>query len=181
MFLQRARSALNSDVDELIVSSRGQSLFAAAERSLTGMIAFHGVWVYGFSGTAGAANLPTRVTSFDHYLKPLETFKFGIFRKTVAFPEPNGLLNTKWAVVPRKCPRSNQWAVHQIYGWRGLYTRLSTDRSLRYRHYREINDSWRDLTENWQFRRIQREPFDPGHFAYDDQMVSNFSRVRWAD
>jgi hypothetical protein len=183
MFLQRARSALNSDIDELVVSSRGRRLFEAAERSLTGMVAFHGVWVYGFADTmpSSGAGSPIRFIAFDHYLKPREIRRYGIFRVPAVFPQPDGMLNTKWAVVPARCPRSSQWAVHDIYGWRGMYTRLSIDGSLRYRHYREINDNWRDLTDNWQFSRAQREPFDPVRFAYDDRMVSNLSRVRWAE
>jgi hypothetical protein len=168
MFLRRARSALNSDIDELVVSSKDRSLFEAAERSWTGMVTFHGVWVYGFSDRppCRGSGSSARYVAFDHYLKPRQTRKYGIFPVT----EVDGMLNTKWAVVPRKCPWKNQWAVHSIYGWRGMYTRLSINRSFCYRHYREINDN---------FDRAVREKFDPARFAYDDAMVANFSRVRW--
>jgi len=47
-FLQEARSVLNSDIDELVVSSNGWSIFETVERSWSGVMRFHGVWVYGF-------------------------------------------------------------------------------------------------------------------------------------
>src|SRR5665213_36842 len=36
-FLTQARSAMNTDIDELVVSARGRSVFEAAERSLFGI------------------------------------------------------------------------------------------------------------------------------------------------
>ena len=182
MYLQRARSGLNSDIDELVVSSKGQSVFEAAERSWSGMVRFHGLWVFGFADRTphAAPQLPIRHTAFDHYLKPTSRRRFGIFSATDVFPTPSGLLNTKWAVVPCKCPKNAQWTVHGIYSWRGMYSHFSIDRSFLYRHYREVNDNWRPMTEDWQFDRVQREKFDPVRFAYDERMVSNFSRVHWS-
>ena len=182
MFLQRARSALNSDIDELIVSKNGQSVFEAAERASTGMVAFHGVWVYGFVDKTIQETFesPIRYTAFDHFLTPSSNRVLGLFQRVNTFPTLGGMLNTKWAVVPRKNPANAQWTVHQIYGLRGLYTKFSIDHSFCYRHYREINDNWRELTDNWRFDRAKRESFDPARFAYDREIVANFSRVRWS-
>lgn len=181
MFLQQARSVLNTDVDELVVSSNGQSVFKAAEKAWTGMVAFHGVWVYGFAGETAQkkADSPIRVTAFDHYRKPTSSRHLGVFPMTDRFPAPGGMLNTKWAISPRKCPARAQWAVHAVYGWRGAYTWMSTNRRFCYRHYREINDNWRDITADGQFDRSRRETFDPARFCYDRPMTENFARVRW--
>ena len=181
MFLQQAHSTLNTDIDELVVSSNGQSVFKAAEQAWTGMVAFNGVWVYGLEGKTAPwdAELPVRVTAFDHYLKPTSRRYLGLLPITNMFPTPGGMLNTKWAISPRKYPANAQWAVHAIYGWRGMYTRMSTDSSFCYRHYREINDNWREMTADWQFDRWQRETYNPARFCYDHQMTKNFARVRW--
>jgi hypothetical protein len=181
MFLQRAKSALNTDIDELVVSSKGRSVFDAAERAWTGMTRFSGLWVCGFSERTRRASpdSPIRYTAFDYYLKPTSKRRFGVFPVTDVFPSAGGMLNTKWAVVPRKCPNNAQWAVHQICSWRGRY-HFSLDRSFCYRHYREINDNWRERTDIWQFDRAQRERFDPIKFCYDKEMADNFSRVCWS-
>ncbi len=181
MFLQRAESVLNTDVDELVVSKRGESIFKAAESAWSGMVAFRGVWVFGFDDKTrrGTVQRPIRYTDFDYYLEPTSRRYLGLCKVTDVFPTPGGLLNTKWAVVPSKCPVNAQWAVHSIYSWRGLYTQMSIDSGFLYRHYREINDNWRGLTADWQLDRLQREAFDPKRFLYDSLARKSLERVAW--
>jgi hypothetical protein len=164
-FLQRARSALNSDVDELVVSKRGASIFEATERARGGIVRFHGLWVHGFSNRTGApdAQSPAGYTSFDHFRKPPLTMKYGFF------PIFRGDCPSKWAVVPRRCPEEAQWTAHGINDWRNA---RAISRKFCYRHFREIND-------NWKYDRSQRETFDPEHYAYDVDMLSSFRRVDW--
>ena len=46
-FLQNARSAMNSDIDELVLSKSGRSVFEAAEQSWTGLVRYRGRWIIG--------------------------------------------------------------------------------------------------------------------------------------
>jgi hypothetical protein len=162
-FLRYARGVLNADIDELVVMPSSTSLFAATERTVTGMLCYPGVWVYGFTQSAGTPRQGHSYVEFEHFQKP----EFAI--RPYA---PSGYLNTKWTVVPWRCPARCQWTTHRIYGLRGYYTSLSMTRSITYRHYREINT-------HWHYDRSSRVPYDPDRFVRDDAMLRNFARVRW--
>jgi hypothetical protein len=166
-FLQEARSALNSDVDELVVSSKGASIFEATERSRGGIIRFHGLWVHGFLDKTpiGTAESPVRYLAFDHYKRPPLKFKYRIF------PLFRGDCPPKWAVVPSRCPFDAQWTAHGINDWDSA---RPVDRSFCYRHFKEIND-------NWKYDRSRREAFDPNGFVYDRALVSSLRRVSWTN
>jgi hypothetical protein len=162
-FLAKARSVLNADIDELVVSSAGRSVFEAAEASLTGMTRFHGVWVPGLQGVTADPDpsLLLRYTDFFHHLK-VPTSRF---RRSATNRCP-----TKWAVVPSRCPPDSQWTAHSIKRWP---LGLLKSREFNYRHFREIND-------HWKYDRSRRESFDPARHVPDTAMLASFARVRWA-
>jgi hypothetical protein len=164
-FLQRARSALNSDIDELVVSRDGSSIFEAAERSRSGVVRFHGVWIPGLSGKTpiGSERQPIRYDAFEHYRKPPPKRRYRIM------PIFQGDCPPKWAVVPGRCPTDAQWTAHTINGWRGA---RGTNSSFCYRHFKEISD-------NWKYDRSKREIFVPGCHIRDELLMSNFRRVDW--
>ena len=164
-FLQQARSVLNSDIDELVVSSNGSSVFETVERSWSGVVRFHGVWVYGFLDQTQVISErePLRYTAFDHYLRPPPKRKWRII------PVFRGECPPKWAAVPRRCPVNAQWTAHSINDWRGARGLTSC---FCYRHFKEIND-------HWKYDRSDRENFDADRFVYDRAMVSNFDHVNW--
>jgi hypothetical protein len=164
-FLASARSVLNSDIDELVVGPSGHSVFAAAERSLTGMALYPGVWVYGLVGIpppkdAGAHSY----APFRHYLDP---------EKADRVLASRGYLANKWAVVPRRCPDGLQWATHTIIGWRFLYAGASRTTRFVYRHYRE-------LSTNWKHDRSRRPAYVPGVFVEDEAAAQALARVDWS-
>jgi len=166
MFLGLARSALGSDVDELVVSKDGSSAFEQAERSRLGAIRYKGHWVHGFKGLTRTADdsAPIRVVDFDHYLQHLPSRRWGIV------PERESVCPPKWTVVPRRCPERAQWTPHRIKGWIGG---LPINRNFSYRHFREISI-------HWKYDRSAREVFDPDLYKFDELMRSNFSAVQWA-
>jgi hypothetical protein len=49
-FLQHARSAMSSDIDELVLSQDGRSVFEATERSRYGFVRYCGRWIIGVDG-----------------------------------------------------------------------------------------------------------------------------------
>jgi hypothetical protein len=164
-FLQEARSVLNSDIDELVVSSKGSSIFETVERSWSGVVRFHGVWVYGFLNQTSlrSEREPLRYSAFDHYLRPPPKRRYRII------PVFQGECPPKWAAIPRRCPVNAQWTAHGINHWRGA---RGVSGSFCYRHFREIND-------HWKYDRSSRENFDTNRFVYDRAMVSNFDKVNW--
>lgn len=167
MFLQRARSALNSDVDELVVARDGSSVFAAAERSLFGVVRYRGHWVHGFHGVTRVPDehTPIRVVDFEHYLRHQPTKRWGV----VPAYEWTTVCPPKWTVVPRRCPARAQWAPHRIKGWLGA---LPVSRLFTFRHFREIGN-------HWKYDRSAREMFDGSRYAFDPQMRKSFAAVQW--
>jgi hypothetical protein len=165
-FLQEARSVLNSDIDELVVSSKRSSIFETVERSWSGVVRFHGVWVHGFLNQTPlrSEREPLSYRAFDHYLSPPPKRRYRII------PVFQGECPPKWAAIPRRCPVNAQWTAHGINHWRGA---RGVSRSFCYRHFREIND-------HWKYDRSSRENFDANRFVYDRAMVSNFDNVNWA-
>ena len=165
MFLQEARSALGADVDELVVSEDGSSVFEVAEQSRFGAVRYHGHWVHGFKGVTRAANdgTPIRVVDFDHYLRHLTGRRWGVVpsRKNVCAP--------KWTVVPSRCPDRAQWTPHRIKNW---ISALPLNRNFSFRHFREISN-------HWKYDRSAREVFDPNLYIFDKRMCANFSTVQW--
>jgi hypothetical protein len=165
MFLQHARSVMNSDIDELVVSQDGSSVFDAVERSRLGIVRYHGHWVHGFKGLTRVASdrSPIRVADFDHYLRHLPGRRWGLVpaRRNVCAP--------KWTVVPSRCPERAQWAAHRIKGW---VNALPLSRNFALRHFREIGD-------HWKYDRSTREVFDADRYVFDQRMRANFSAVQW--
>ena len=165
MFLQQARSAMNSDIDELVISEDGSSVFEAAERSRSGVVRYYGHWVHGFQGVTRIASdrSPIRIADFDHYLRHRTSHRWGLVavRENVCAP--------KWTVVPSRCPVRAQWAPHRIKGW---ISAAPLNRNFSFRHFKEIGN-------HWKYDRSAREVFDVDRYAYDKRMCSSFSAVQW--
>jgi hypothetical protein len=165
MFLQRARSAMNSDVDELLISDDGSSVFDAAERSRSGVVRYYGHWVHGFLGKTRVASdrSPIRVADFDHYLRHLKGRRWGLV------PARENVCAPKWTVVPSRCPDRAQWTPHRIKGW---INAAPISQNFSFRHFREIGN-------HWKYDRTAREVFDPDRYIFDQRMRANFGAVQW--
>jgi hypothetical protein len=165
MFLQQARSVLATDIDELVLSKNGSSVFEAAERSPLGVVRFQGHWVHGFEGRTRVArdDAPVRVVDFDHYLRHLPGRRLGVL------PARENVCPSKWAVVPRRCPERAQWTSHRIKGW---INTLPVSRNFSFRHFREIST-------HWKYDRSARVVLDPNLYVRDELMRANYSAVQW--
>lgn len=160
-FLAKARSAQNADIDELVVSKRGQSVFEAAEKSPFGVVSYAGRWVIGTAQTTVAADNPERTLSdYDTVLRPTHALKFGVL------PYDPMRCAPKWTLVPHKCPPQAQWSVHAVFGW--LPSRL-VSRDLSFRHFREISN-------NWKYARLDRPDFDPALHERDPLLAAYFTK-----
>jgi hypothetical protein len=164
-FLRQARSVLNCDIDELVLSDSPRSIFEHAENSLSGVAAFYGDWVFGFEDRTRTATEtdPIRFWDFQHMLLREAVYKYGIV------PQYPMRCRAKWAAVPRRCPAAAQWHIHKIDGW--LSSRIAS-KHFQFRHFREINF-------NWKYDRVARQRFDPARHVDDPLMRDAFARVRW--
>jgi hypothetical protein len=165
-FLQDARSAMNSDIDELVLSKAGRSVFEAAERSRSGFVRYRGRWIIGVDDRAAekAADQLPRHRDFSVLMPPEYRFSWLRGRGDVNRCQP------KWTAVPAKCPPQVQWHVHSIASWWPSYLPCSGDFS--FRHFREIGS-------NWKYQRTSRVPFDPSIHRTDDLLRTTLQRVAW--
>ena len=117
---------VNSDIDELPITTGGQSLFDIAQRSDTGYLEYRGQWVENASFAPDAKADRRRHKHFSYRLR--------------SPPVVGGISMQKWTIVPDRCPEKAQWQVHFV-------TRMKPDplsSLVQYRHFRAINNNWSD-------------------------------------
>lgn len=147
-FLTKARSVLNVDIDELVLSDRDRPIFAATEASRGGFIKFEGNWIsattpHGVPRDGGRhADFWLLDAAEDDYCPP------------------------KWCVVPAKANRVKTcWSVHNLFGTR-RNRRISDE--FRYRHMRGISNGWKE-------NRWDAVPYDPVRFTPDEALRGAFA------
>ncbi|WLR97746.1 hypothetical protein [Shinella sumterensis] len=158
--LAEARSVQTGDVDELLLSTSGRSVFAAAEKDPFGVVRYRGRWIVGTDRTKVLDGTLRRHAQYDTVLRRRMARRLGLLAyDSVACPP-------KWTAVPRRCPEKAQWGVHRILSWLPAM-RVSTD--FCYRHFREI-------TSNWKYDRLDRDAFDPAVHEIDQDLIDYFAR-----
>ncbi len=149
-FLRQARSVLNVDIDELVLSDQGRSIFTATEQSRAGFTKFPGRWI------TGMADRPI----------PAEGASLGDF---VLFDSQEQVVcPPKWCVVPHPRQRwAQHWSVHNIFGARA--NRHLSD-EFTYRHMRAISN-------NWKADRREDQVVDPHQFVADEPLRQAFETI----
>jgi tetratricopeptide (TPR) repeat protein len=146
-FLSHASSVLNTDIDELVLTDRGASVFELVEGSATGLLTFGGVWV---------ENQPARPERYP--ARPPRHRDFAWVRTG----DRVGCEN-KWAVVPARVPDAAQWHVHRILGMAPSECRQSVEM----RHFKAINTDWTVDRNRSQERRTAANAIDPQTLRLD--------------
>lgn len=116
-FLQRAAGALNNDIDELVVSNDGRSVFDWLAESKSGAIAYAGRWILNVGNGDG-----TPLHSDFRYSNP-------------SVPA----CTKKWCVDPRRMPQDVQWNVHSF----GSGFSADSPEGISHRHFVGINSNWK--------------------------------------
>lgn len=134
-----ARGVLNSDIDELVATRAGRSIFERIEKSGKAAIVFPGLWVEKPSPPSQERMLVRHGNCLYRELRQ------AILRR---FWRHHRLLRTKWIVVPERVPEDIDWGVHDLYaahrqGWRRARSWRQQPRDLFYRHFRQINTGWK--------------------------------------
>ncbi|TNC47404.1 tetratricopeptide repeat protein [Rubellimicrobium rubrum] len=161
-FLDTARSVLNLDVDELVLTENGDSVFSLVEESGTGHIRLDGLWVENFPVREPSASAsPPRHKDFCH----------------VRAGRRNGC-EEKWAVVPGRTPEAAQWAVHDILGM----SASEHHRRAQLRHFKALNTDWAAVSRAGdRTKRTASSPSDPNAFELDATLRDRLATVFPAD
>lgn len=115
--LGRARAVLNVDIDELVYSTSGQSIFDATVKSERGYIRMDGQWVYADPPEGGAL-----IRHADH-------------RYVRSDGRPK--VNRKWCVAPQGPLQGKPWLTHRIVSRKDV-----TDPAFGFWHFRRITNNW---------------------------------------
>ncbi len=149
-FLRTAKSVLNVDIDELVLSDRGRSIFAATEQTRHGFIKFPGQWI------SAASPNPVRQDMCRH-----ADFIHRDRTETRQCPP-------KWCIVPaRHNPFRTSWSVHNLFGSRH---NRHLDSEFTYRHMTAISNSWKE-------DRGVTSRFDPDDYGEDRALMAAFLRA----
>lgn len=123
--LRFAAGVINADIDELLLSPPGTTVFDYALKARCGVVQYTGTWV---------DNVPTGGASRSAYR---------------AFPFTNealGPCRTKWCSVPGQLPPGAQWRVHDVVGTESLVhprARPWLSSPVSYRHFLGMTTGWR--------------------------------------
>lgn len=161
-YLAGARSVLSGDVDELVIARDGESVFAAAEASLAGVLRYDGIWVMGIEGREPKAGPEVRHRDYGTRLRPMPKRRLlGTVDALACF--------VKWTVVPSRCPERAQWCTHRITRWPAALPKTGR---FTFRHFRQINTQWK-------YDRTALETFDDARHMHDAPLAEAVAHVRW--
>ena len=156
-FLSHASSVLNTDIDELVLTERGSSVFELVERSPTGLLIFGGIWV---------ENHP--IERPDNAGRPARHRDFA----WVLTGDRVGCDN-KWAVVPAHVPQAAQWHVHRILGMAAS----DCPQIVEMRHFKAINTNWTVDQNRSRERRTATAAIDHRSLRLDRVLQEALERV----
>lgn len=147
-FLGAAKSVLNCDIDELVISEDGLSVFAEVEASASGIQLFGGRWIGTYTTTKGDAE-PRRHKHFFHTDARL------------------GRCPTKWCARPSALDRkTHSFGIHRILGAQDI----EQDARFDYRHFKAIST-------NWKYQRWKPEQASERTGPADEVLRKTFSRL----
>lgn len=153
-YAMEARSILNVDIDEFVMSPFRKSVFKAVERSPFGLLRFNRVWVLN-------SRLETGLPRHAHFF----------VRKKGTAARDRG---KKWALSPRKAVfaswRAQPWT-HFVKGWLNL-----SGSSAEFYGYHFIG-----ISHSWYWDRTENIAFDPKLHVKDQLMLDTFADVFGTD
>ena len=155
-FLAHSSSVLNTDIDELVITEGGSSIFELVESSTTGLLVLSGVWVENHPIRRRGASSRPRHRDFA----------------CVSTGDQIGC-ETKWAVVPARAPNAAQWHVHRILGMSPSKSRQLAE----LRHFKAINTDWTVDRSRSRDRRTSTAAIDPRCLRLDVPLQEALAQV----
>lgn len=117
--LRGADGVINADIDELVVTKSGTSVFGPVRRLRRGYLLYRGTWV-------------DAVPNPDEAKSAYSNFAFA----NSSFPQTS----SKWCLVPARVPARSQWRVHDVAG---APARSSDD--VTFKHFHGITNRRRHI------------------------------------
>lgn len=117
-FLHGAAGVISHDIDELVLTHNGQTIFEIVDDSKSGYVSYLGRWIENV--TKQTQNTP-HFTDFAYY-------------NTVRPPSTG-----KWAIDPKRTAVANQWKTHSIAG---MPPTAKTELAM-HRHFMGISSNWK--------------------------------------
>ena len=136
-FCRTARAFLNSDVDELVVTATGQSVFERLASSDSPCLTYAGRWVSVMRPRWRAhASLIDYRTGTD------------INHSDCLYVEDEPPYQNKWIADPRACGSQGEWQTHTVLGMSGAGANAAfelkpTAADVEFRHCRQISTGWK--------------------------------------
>lgn len=131
--LRSARAVLNVDIDELVYSHSGQSIFDATAESEQGYVRFNGRWAFANPPADGRL-----VRHADH-----------TFIRSDGRPK----VNRKYCVAPQGELKDRAWLTHRI-----ISRRDPTDPDFGFWHFRRISGNWDYDREDFDAELLENDP-----------------------
>jgi len=119
-FLRQAAGVVSCDIDELVLTDDGRTVFDHAREAPDGVIKYHGIYI-------------GKVTPFEMDAERQRRFVDYRYREGARNSTP------KWTTIPSMSdPETTQWWVHSV---RGIEPKI-TD-AVTHRHYRGVSTGWK--------------------------------------
>ncbi len=187
-YCEEARAVLNTDIDELVVVPRGESIFERIEQSRRATFVFSGTWAEAVGRGEDFGRMirhtDCRYRWWSQVLRECRGRIAALLRYRAARgrrrlmphedPYRGRLLRSKWIAVPGRCGDGVEWGVHDVYP---VSNEAASDQSswkewpadIVYRHFRQ-------LTTNARRReRIEVQRYSPLHYVRDRPLAAAFA------
>ena len=163
-FLRYAAGVISSDIDELVITPPGRSVFSYARHTQRGVIRYGGTWI---------ESIPCDTRSKSSYSQ------FG-------FTNSDGpICPDKWCLIPSRVSAQSQWKVHGVElppvwkppwphpWWRSQRPSLIWHKQfpVNFRHFKAINTGWKD------FRYVANDTNDSGELSVDTELRDTLARL----
>lgn len=149
-YLSQAKSVLNADLDEIVITGGHRSIFDIVEASTHKYVQIPCKWAgYGGSDDRQEDFLKRRHKHMTHFVEASD----GVPAKT------------KWAVLPRFCSEDSRWIPHNIGRMRGDFLDYEV---AGVRHFRDLNTHW----------KLKRES-GPGKAIKDYALEEAYKKIGW--
>ncbi|MFN3548524.1 MAG: sulfotransferase [Mesorhizobium sp.] len=155
-FLAKARSILNVDIDELVVTRGQNSIFEMTENSRTGYLQFSGIYS---STESDFTN-----TSFESRRYTDSFFFVSQVKLSDKYTEALRPCPTKWCVVPAALPERATLGVHRVSDM----TPDDASSHVLFRHVRHMNTGW---------KLVRNTPLP--HLATDEELLAAYGKAGW--
>lgn len=118
-YLRNAAGVINADVDELVLTHDGRTVFEHAAEVPGGVLSYHGIYIAMATEQPLDAKRQRRFADYWHAV--------------------GGDTTPKWTALPERIdPASTQWRIHSING-----VRSSITPAVAHRHFQGITNGWK--------------------------------------